>query len=341
MAGIAGAGNWIVDQVKFIDTWPNKGELVNILGEDAGSGGAAFNTLMDIARAEAGIPLYGIGCIGDDEGGEYVKEYCRSKGINTEFLVTLGDGVPTSYTDVMTIQSTGERTFFHSRGANALFSPDHVPVEKIAELGVKLFHFGYLLLLDEMDKEDDEYGIVAARLLARAKAAGMETSVDVVSETSDRFRKIVLPVLPYVDHCIINEVEAYKITEIEIRKGDSIDRESLYKAAGSILDQGVGKTVVIHFPEGSLWMDKSGTAFTKPSYNLDNAGIVGAVGAGDAFCAGVLIGIHEGWTAEECLAAGTDLGCACLFAADSTSGVEKLTEIRKRHRERFQFRDEF
>ncbi len=341
MAGIAGAGNWIVDQIKIIDTWPQVGELVNIIGEDTGGGGAPFNTIRSISRAGVDFPLYGLGCIGNDEGGTYVLEQCKEHGIRTEFLVTLEDGTPTSFTDVMTIRGTGERTFFHSRGANARFSPEHVPVDTLAKLGVSIFHFGYLLLLDTMDSEDDEYGIVAARLLAEVKKAGMETSVDVVSESSDRFRNVVLPVLPYVDHCIINEVEAQKITGKEIRKKGGIDVDMLTKAAADILDQGVGRTVVIHFPEGALWMDNEGNTMSRTGYNLDGVPIVSTVGAGDAFCAGVLIGLHEKWGPDECLAAGTDLACACLFANDTVSGVGKLEDVRKRNLEQFTFRDSF
>ena len=72
----------------------------------------------------------------------------------------------------------------------------------------KIFHLGYLLLLDELDKEDPEYGTKAAALLAKARAAGMKTSIDVVSEDSDRFYKIIAPALKQVDYCILNEVEA-------------------------------------------------------------------------------------------------------------------------------------
>ncbi len=339
MAGIAGAGNWIVDKIKFIDTWPNQGELVKIRSEYDGGGGAPFNTLRDIARAGVDIPLYGLGCIGNDDGADYVREQCGSHGINDEYIVQLDDGTPTSYTDVVTVQSTGVRTFFYSAGANARFVPEHIPVKKLKDRGVHIFHYGYLLLLDAMDGEDREYGTVAARLLADMKKAGMETSVDVVSESSDRFQKVVLPVLPYVDHCIINEIEAQKITGKQIRKNDAIDKATLLEAAADILNQGVGKTVVIHFPEGAIWTDREGRTITQPAYNLDGAPIVNTVGAGDAFCAGVLIGLHEKWSPEACLSAGTDLACACLFASDTTGGVEALTTLHERHKKTYRFRE--
>ncbi|MBU4211863.1 MAG: hypothetical protein KKD33_04685, partial [Verrucomicrobia bacterium] len=74
--GIAGAGNWIVDNVKVIDRLPARGMLGNILSETRGTGGAAFNTLVDLARMGTPFPLYGIGVIGDDSSGEFIRRTC-------------------------------------------------------------------------------------------------------------------------------------------------------------------------------------------------------------------------------------------------------------------------
>ncbi len=338
MAGIVGAGNWIVDNIKFIDAWPQQGELVNILEENNGGGGSPFNVLTDIARAGFSIPVYGAGCIGEDETGAFIRDHCRVTGINDDYIVTLKD-YPTSYTDVMTIKSTGDRTFFHARGANAVFSPGHVPVETFAEKGVSLFHLGYILLLDAMDAEDPEYGTAAARLLSAVQDAGIETSIDVVSESSDRFRRLVVPALKYTDHCILNEIEAQKTTGETIRGDGGVDKDALVRAADKMFAAGVSRTVVIHFPEGAFWKDNSGHQEFRPSYDLDGAGIVSAVGAGDAFCAGVLTGIHEGWKAEDCLQAGTDLACACLFAPDTTGGITEFSGLRKKHAGLYRLRD--
>ena len=51
--GITGAGNWIVDNVKVIDRLPARGMLGNILSETRGTGGAAFNTLVDLEDGNA------------------------------------------------------------------------------------------------------------------------------------------------------------------------------------------------------------------------------------------------------------------------------------------------
>jgi sugar/nucleoside kinase (ribokinase family) len=96
----------------------------------------------------------------------------------------------------MTEQATGRRTFFHNRGANALWRGDDLDFRKIK---ARIFHMGYLLLLDALDEPDKQLGTKGAALLAAAQNAGFKTSVDVVSEDSDRFSKVVIPALKYVD----------------------------------------------------------------------------------------------------------------------------------------------
>ena len=67
--GIIGVGNWIVDSVKFITVYPQKGNLTKIVGQDQGLGGCAHNVLADLASLKSGLPLYAGGCIGDDQYG--------------------------------------------------------------------------------------------------------------------------------------------------------------------------------------------------------------------------------------------------------------------------------
>ena len=48
-----------------------------------------------------------------------ILDDCVTHKIDTKHLKATAEA-PTSYTDVMTVESTGRRTFFHQRGANAL-----------------------------------------------------------------------------------------------------------------------------------------------------------------------------------------------------------------------------
>ena len=263
--GIIGVGNWIVDSVKFITVYPQKGNLTNIVGQDQGLGGCAHNVLADLASLKSGLPLYAGGCIGDDEYGRMCLDACDRLGIDRANIKTL-PGEATSYTDVMSeIEGGRARTFFHCRGANAKLTVEQVLDCKCP---ARIFHLGYLLLLDGLDKEDPEYGVAAARALDGLSKQDYETSVDVVSEESDRYQKIVLPCLKYTDYFIVNEVEAEKSLGITLRKSDgTIDFKDVENAARALLDKGVRKMVVIHFPEGGVVATKDGRCCSAPSFS--------------------------------------------------------------------------
>ena len=319
--GIIAGGNWIVDAVKIIDVWPQQDTLANIFSTAKGSGGSPFNILVDLAMLGAQFPLSGSGLVGEDDNGRWILEFCAKHGIECSHIRKTTDA-PTSFTDVMTVKDSGRRTFFHARGANALLDAPHFDFSKT---DARIFHLGYLLLLDAMDKEDKKFGTKAAALLAAAQAAGLKTSVDTVSEDSDRFSKVLTPALKYVDYCILNELEAGKTAGFKIRKSDgTLDTVSLRHAAGALLQCGVKELVVIHFPEGGFARTRDGKDSWQSSLNLPQKYIAGSAGAGDGFCAGVLYGLHEGWELQQCLLTGVCVAAASLSHPTCTQGVGKL-----------------
>jgi len=315
------AGNWIIDQVKIIDVYPQREQLANIRGQSQGTGGSPYNVLIDLARLEAPFPLIGAGLVGQDDLGRIILDDCRRHRIDTHLLQST-PLAPTSYTDVMTEQSKGHRTFFHHRGANALWNGAGLDFKKGR---ARMFHLGYLLLLDALDAPDAKHGTKAAALLHRAQAAGMKTSVDVVSEDSNRFARIVLPALKYVDYCILNEIEAGKTTGFVIREpGGALNTISLRHAAGALLQSGVRELVVVHFPEGCFARARNGDDFWQSSLKLPDGYIAGTAGAGDAFAAGVLLGLHEEWDLQKCLLTGVCVAAASLSDPTCTGGVKSL-----------------
>ncbi len=320
-SGILCGGNWIIDQVKLIDVYPQPEQLGKIRGQSQGTGGAPYNVLIDLARFGAPFPLFGAGLVGKDSLGQFILDDCRKHKIDVRHLGVTSKA-PTSYTDVMTEQASGRRTFFQAGGANDLWRGDDLDFKKIK---ARIFHLGYLLLLDALDEPDATFGTKAARLLAAAQAAGMKTSVDVVSEDSDRFARVVTPALKHVDYCILNEIEAGKTTGFRIRQADGrLDTVALRHAAGALLQKGVRELVVIHFPEGGFARTRNGDDVWQSSLKLPAKYIAGTAGAGDAFCAGVLLGLHEDWELARCLLTGVCAAAASLSDPTCTAGVKSL-----------------
>jgi sugar/nucleoside kinase (ribokinase family) len=326
--GITAGGNWINDLIKFVDSYPDEGNLANILKtEPPANGGCAYSVLLDLAKLKTGIPLQAVGAIGDDEHGDFILNDCKENKICTS-LLKKREGQTTSYTDVITVQSNGHRTFFHARGANATLDIADFEIDKIKG---RICLVGYLLLLDKLDEPDKKFGTRAAKLLSMFREAGIETAIDVVSENSDRFNRIVTPSLKFTDYLIFNEIEAGKVLEKKIRRKDgSINFKDASEAADALIKTGVGKMVVIHFPEGAVATVKENNKIIRESVKslkLPKGFIKGTVGAGDAFCAGCLSQIYKGESIANILKFGNGVAAASLNHPTASQGITSIDQV--------------
>jgi sugar/nucleoside kinase (ribokinase family) len=307
--GITCAGNWIVDRVKMIDAWPREERLANIRSESRSGGGGAHNVCVDLALMQAPFPLRAQGVVGADEDGKWLIQEAFRLGIDVTGIRTTREA-STSYTDVMTVEGSGRRTFFHHRGANALCADGDIDPGPS-----KILHLAYLLLLDEVDR-------TAAAILKRCRESGARISVDLVSDESGRYRGVVLPALPFIDYLFLNDFEAAACTGKAVRDAHGrVDRTALSETARLLRRDNL---VIIHMPEGALALDASGETWveSKPVKK-----VVGAVGAGDAFCAGVLYGLHEDWPVRQALDLGHLAAAACLSHETTTGGLRPVAEL--------------
>ncbi|MBL9154525.1 MAG: carbohydrate kinase family protein [Verrucomicrobiales bacterium] len=324
-SGLLAAGNLIVDHVKLIDAWPSQDALVSILSQESANGGGPYNVTKDLARLfpdseTRPFPLAIAGLVGDDPDGTWIRRDCESHGIDTAHLGTCAEAA-TSYTDVMTVAATGRRTFFHQRGANARFDERSLD---FSDSPHRLFYLGYLLLLDALDTLRPDGRPGAAHLLAAARSSGLTTVVDLVSEESDRFREVIAPSLPEADVLLTNEFEAARLSGIDLA---DFTPATARRAAEAIRDMGVRQLVVIHAPAGAVALDcTTGLTHAVGSVRVPDGEIRGAVGAGDAFAAGVLLGIHEDWAIDRSLRTGACVAASCLRHPTTSGGILPLAE---------------
>ncbi len=308
--GIIIAGTILVDELNHIDAYPECGELVQIRKTEKSIGGCVPNVAVDLKKLCPSLEVSAIGKVGDDENGVYAKEAMESQGVDVSRVLCQG-GEKTSFTQVMSIVG-GQRTFFTYAGASAQFGAQDVPTQ---ELSARILHLGYFLLLDKIDQGD------GLTVLQKAQQAGIKTSIDLVSENTDRYQ-LVLPCLPYVDYLIINEQEAEKLTNIPATN------ENLPRIAKALMDAGVREKVIIHKPDRAICCSELGTTVVG-SYNLPDGFIQGTTGAGDAFCAGALLGIYNGWNDREILEFSSAAAVAALGSADATSGLKTVEQVRE------------
>lgn len=308
--GISVAGTVLLDKINEIGAYPAIGELTKILKIDLAVGGCVPNVACDLKRIRPSLSVNALGKVGNDADGRYVLDYLKTSGVNVDGI-NVDNADNTSITQVMSIVG-GQRTFFTYPGTSASYGYSDIDFSSINS---KIFHLGYFLLLDRIDNGD---GLL---ILKRLSEMGIETSIDLVSENSDRY-SIVLPALPYTDYLIINELEASKLT------GISPENKNLKIISERLMELGVRKKVIIHKPDLSTSLSKDGFTVV-PSLEIAREEIKGTTGAGDAFCAGALIGIYDNLPDREILEFASSVASVSLLAPDATSGIVCEEEIKK------------
>lgn len=337
--GIICAGTIVTDYVVVVDRWPSESSLANIHHQEKTGGGGPFNIVKDLRAMDATLPLAIVGLLGDDENGQWLINDCEKSNIDVNQLHVTDDQTPTSYTYVISVESTGRRTFFNQRGTNALLNETHFNFQYLSEeKHHRLFYLGYLTLLDRLDRIVEDR-TMAARVLEQAKHAGLETIVDFVSVHNPSYSAIARATLPFVDHLILNEIEAGRILQQSFER---VTIAQIEQAGRTLIEEyGVQKTVTIHFDHGAVCLSRNaqGTVdySVQGSLILSQGFIKGAVGAGDAFAVGIIYGIYKQWSIPERLMAGMCVAAMCLRDATPYASVTTIEECLKL-KEQFTFR---
>ena len=308
-SGIAIAGSILVDALNEISAYPKEGELTKIQRVSRAVGGCVPNVAIDIKRVARDTKVWAIGRVGADDNGAFVKAELIKNGVDTSLIKETDD--KTSFTQVLSVRG-GQRTFFTYAGASASFGFDDFSWENFP---AKALHLGYFLLLDRVDAGD------GLHILQEAQRRGIKTSIDLVSENTNRY-SLVLPCLQFVDNLIINEIEASGLT------GLAPTKDNLRKMAQKLKDYGVKERVIIHTSEISVCLSGDGYVVL-PSFDLPKGFIKGTTGAGDAFCAGCLIAIERGEKDEDILALGSVCATGALSQTDAVSGMQTEEQLKK------------
>ena len=110
-------------------------------------------------------------------------------------------------------------------------------------------------------------------------------------------------------------------TFIRLQKTDSL-HHNIFRNGGDFFRR-TGQSVLQPFSQ------QADTAGTGKGVKIFEWFIKGSVGAGDAFCAGTLYGIYNGWGDEEILKFASASAACNLFAENSIDGLREKAEIEK------------
>jgi len=314
--GVVCGGSWCVDRNKTIDFWPAEETLSTILSEERQGGGNGTNASVDLKKLGAPFPVEAIGLVGDDDDGRFLRALCTEHGIDARQL-QVTNAAATAYTDVLTALKSGKRTFFYSAGAHDLVSPDHFD---FGATSGAILHLGLLSTMATLDRPwgGEPSGWVA--VLKKARAAGLKTNIELCPVPPEVNARIGRPCLPHLDYVIVNDAEAGSLGGIRTDRDGVADPNLCRQAAAAIVAAGP-ELAVVHFPEGAVAVARDGTALSQPSVCVPRGEIKGNNGAGDAFAAGMLLALHEGWPLDRSLALANASAAASLRSITTNGAI--------------------
>ncbi|MBK8755651.1 MAG: carbohydrate kinase family protein [Actinomycetales bacterium] len=257
-------------------------------------GGAGGNTASWLAASGTAVCLFAR--VGADAAAEAVRADLRASGV-TALLAEDAD-LPTCSVVVLA-ETSGERTMFPDRGANARLAPADVDLTRARWDGIPdpsggravgeappHLHLSSYVLFDEGSRAA---GLAA---LAQARALGWTTSVD--------------PQAPSLLARVGAGTFLRWVEGIDLLLPNAAEADALGGAPAMLA--AVDNVVVTYGSDGAGWVCRTGSWLE----HAPHVEVVDPTGAGDAFDAGLLAAWLDGANPQEALRAGVRAGSAAV-----------------------------
>lgn len=284
-----------------IERLPDAGELLATADFLIEPGGCAAN--VAVALRKLGVAASVSGRVGDDLYGELIKRDLSALEIDTSGVLTT-PGLGTSKTVIISVVGE-DRRYLHSFGANAALTAADIGPSAFETADV-IYIGGYLILpalrADELRPR-----------LAAARARGAKTILDVAAP-ADRELSLdaVSRLLPHVDYFVPNLDEAFALT------GESDPR----RQADRLIEHGA-LTALIKLGEQGVHVRSGSESF---ALDAPPIAVVEPSGAGDAFAAGLAVGILEGWDLPTTARFASVIGASACSALGCAAGIPSRAE---------------
>jgi sugar/nucleoside kinase (ribokinase family) len=269
------------------------------------AGGCAAN--VAVALSKLGVDSRVVGRVGRDSFGDFVISTLAGHGIDVSFIGR-SETMGTAKTVIVPVAGD-DRRYIHTVGANAdLTGRDFAPA---AMSGIDVVYLGGYLVLPGLLPR------AVVELFEAAHHAGAHTLLDVVlpgdsKASMDDLRRI----LPSVDFFLPNYDEARDLT----------GEQDPERQAARFNDAGAETVIITMGAEGVL----ACTATDSRHVAAPRVDVVDGSGAGDAFAAGLIVGLLERWPLERSLTFASEVGALACTALGCTDGIPDRELVTKR-----------
>jgi ribokinase len=295
------------DLTMLVPRLPRAGETVigGTLLVDRGGKGAN----QAVAARRLGADVRMVGCVGEDDAGDDLRDALAVEGIDVQGLVTVPDA-PTG-TALILVDAEGRNQIAVASGANHRLTIDIVRRQEATIAWAQV-------LLCQL--ETPLPAVRCALELARDHGVTVVLNPAPAQPLGD-------DVLVLVHYLTPNEVEAAMLSGIEAR-----DLASAREAAERLVSRGVRRVVVTLGQEGALVCD-GGPTLHFPAFPVQ---AIDTTAAGDAFNGALAVGLAAGGTIEQAIplaSAAAALTCTKRGAQASLPGrgeVERFLQSLRR-----------
>lgn len=249
-------GSLNMDFVAYVDHLPVVGETIASNEFNMVPGGKAANQAVAAAKLGANVSL--VGRVGDDELGKILKDSLKRDGVNDKHvLVTQGQA---SGSAMIYVGPKGENMIVTHLGANGLLSKEDIDNTEELLASAKI-----AVLQLEMEKEIAEY------IILKAHQKGLKTVLNLAPVVP-----IKKEILRMVDLLIVNETEAFQLSNVEVT-----DVNSAKKASEVLQEIGIDNVIITLGEKGAtVKTNEFFKHFGSPKVNA-----IDSTAAGDCFVA--------------------------------------------------------
>ncbi len=300
MPHIVVVGSLNMDLVVQVPTIPAPGETV--LGDHFATipGGKGANQAVAAARLGAKVSL--IGRVGNDAFGEQLLANAQREGIDVTHVGR--DETAASGVAMIAVDANGQNSIAVASGANFCLTAAHVR-EAWAGLG----KVDLLVMPLETPIETIETAVSLAH----------QSGTQVILNPAPA-QKLPLHILAGVDVLVPNEPETAQLTDMPI---DTNADTRL--AAQELLNLGVSNVVLTLGSRGALVLDGATGHFSEiPPYPVT---VVDTTAAGDAFVAGLAVGLGEGNPLVEAAQFANAVGALAVTKQGAQPGMPLREEV--------------
>ena len=288
---VVGLGECSLDSVCLVGELPDAGEKHSLVDYQLRPGGQVASAMLGCALLDLRTGY--IGAVGHDAVAQSVLEPLDRAGVDLSGVRSIV-GARTRTAVVLVRQSDGERSVLEHRDPGLRLDPAQLKAREIER--ARVLH---------VDMSDPDAADWAART---ARRAGIPVVLD-----ADTFAPDVEALLGVVDFPVVSREFAEELG------GTGSPADGLAKLAG----WGARLAVVTCGPEGAL-ARSGGQTLRSPAFAVR---VEDTTGAGDAFHAGFIWGLLEGFAAAEVLRVANAVAALACTRLGAQAGLPRREEL--------------